>query len=68
MPLPMLLCSLCHRWTFGFSSQMEIGTLQDAFRCYKTAMQRRQSRSTAMNDTSSRSHALFLINVYRQQV
>ena len=47
---------------------MEIRKLDNAYQCYKIAMQKRSARTTAMNDASSRSHALFLINVYRQQV
>eukprot|EP01012_Entosiphon_sulcatum_P005935 TRINITY_DN12767_c0_g1_i1.p1 TRINITY_DN12767_c0_g1~~TRINITY_DN12767_c0_g1_i1.p1 ORF type:complete len:1244 (-),score=235.26 TRINITY_DN12767_c0_g1_i1:474-4205(-) len=49
-------------------TEVEITDLNAAYQYYKLASNKRSQRSTQMNDTSSRSHALFLINVYRQEV
>ena len=45
-----------------------IGSLRDAVAVYKAATARRVSRATDSNDTSSRSHALFIVDFYQQAV
>lgn len=46
---------------------MPIHTLDDAAGAFKKATDRRVIRATSANDTSSRSHAVFSIDVYQQQ-
>jgi hypothetical protein len=44
----------------------EISTLRDGTAAYKEADSKRVSRATNSNDTSSRSHAMFTIDVFQQ--
>ena len=45
----------------------EIADLRDAVGCYKQATARRISRATDANDQSSRSHAVFAIEIFQQE-
>jgi hypothetical protein len=45
-----------------------IQSLRDAVKVYHTASGRRVSRATDSNDSSSRSHALFTVDIYQQPV
>ena len=44
----------------------QVSELRDAVAAYRQAMNRRVSRATDANDQSSRSHAVFTIDVYQQ--
>eukprot|EP00760_Papus_ankaliazontas_P009074 PhM_4_TR13963/c0_g1_i1/m.91760/K10394/KIF3A; kinesin family member 3A len=46
----------------------EIKTIADVMKWYKVAMSRRVSRATQCNDQSSRSHAIFTIDIFQQEI
>lgn len=49
-------------------THVPLRTLQDAFRLYERAAARRAQRATSANDTSSRSHAFFTIEVFQTPI
>ncbi|CBZ25342.1 putative kinesin [Leishmania mexicana MHOM/GT/2001/U1103] len=49
-------------------THVPLRTLQDAFHVYESAAVRRVQRATSANDTSSRSHAFFTIEVFQTPI
>eukprot|EP00756_Hemistasia_phaeocysticola_P005503 Hpha_TRINITY_DN13359_c0_g1::TRINITY_DN13359_c0_g1_i1::g.95505::m.95505 len=48
-------------------TRVQIFDLQTVYQHFKTASQRRHTRATEANDSSSRSHALFIIDIIQQE-
>eukprot|EP01065_Artemidia_motanka_P006622 TRINITY_DN13247_c0_g1_i1.p1 TRINITY_DN13247_c0_g1~~TRINITY_DN13247_c0_g1_i1.p1 ORF type:complete len:714 (+),score=235.16 TRINITY_DN13247_c0_g1_i1:82-2223(+) len=49
-------------------TRVQIIEVRDVYRQFKTASARRATRATEANDSSSRSHALFMIDIIQQEI
>ena len=47
--------------------EVQVGTLEDTLQCLSQGAKSRTTGATAMNDSSSRSHAIFTIHVEKSK-